>query len=461
MITIRKTSAALLATIFAATIATFGASCASNESATSDTDTATDATTRSSSIKVAGDRLFDSSMIHTVSVVFDQGDYDEMVAAYKSDKDKDWIEATVTIDGTTYEQVGMRLKGNSSLRGLANGRETGPGGAVSADEPQALPWLIRLDKYVEGQSHDGITDLVIRSNSWKTSLNEAVALELLESAGLASQRAAYVRFTVNDGDDALRLMIELPDDTWMAQNFSAEGALYKAEATGNYNYRGNDPAAYDEIFDQEAGKDNADLTPVIEFLDFVNNSDDYTFASRLSDWLDVDSLATYLAMQELIGNFDDMDGPGNNSYLYYDPGSGRFTVVAWDHNLAFGGWQNGGQAGGQAGGQQVRPGLRDPGAPGNAPGQLPVAPGADPNADGRGPRNKVNMLTQRFHANPEFEALYEQRLDELRADLYESGVAADALQRWTDLLESQASDLADASVVETEAAKISAYFEQK
>ena len=33
---------------------------------------------------------------------------------------------------------------------------------------------------------------------------------------------------------------------------------------------------------------------------------------------------------------DDIDGPGNNSYLFWDSATGMFTVVAWDHNLAFG-----------------------------------------------------------------------------------------------------------------------------
>ena len=55
-------------------------------------------------------------------------------------------------------------------------------------------------------------------------------------------------------------MIEHPDHVWMAETLEASGALYKAECTGDYSYRGDDPDAYDEVFDQEAGKDNADLT---------------------------------------------------------------------------------------------------------------------------------------------------------------------------------------------------------
>ena len=279
--------------------------------------------------------VMDPSVVHDIAVAFDEDAYDAMIDTYAATEDKEWIEATVMIDGVTYEQVGLRLKGNSSLRGLGDDR-AGEASTVSADDPSGLPWLIRFDKYVEGQNHDGLYDVVIRSNNTETSLNEAVALDLLELAGLASQDAIAVAFSVNGSESTLRLAIEHPDDVWMDDNFADDGALYKAESTGDYSYRGDDPEAYDEVFDQEAGKDNEDLTPLIEFLDFINNTDDATFNAELADHLDIESFATYLAMQDLIDNFDDINGPGNNSYLYYDSETGIFTVVAWDHNLAFG-----------------------------------------------------------------------------------------------------------------------------
>lgn len=56
--------------------------------------------------------LYDDSRVHDIDVTFDAAAYDELVAAYASSRDKDWIEATVTIDGVTIDRVGMRLKGN-------------------------------------------------------------------------------------------------------------------------------------------------------------------------------------------------------------------------------------------------------------------------------------------------------------------------------------------------------------
>jgi spore coat protein CotH len=75
------------------------------------------------------------------------------------------------------------------------------------------------------------------------------------------------------------------------------------------------------------------------------------------------------------------------------------------------------------------------------------------------PPGKSNILVERFHANPEYEKLYQQRLVELRTTLYESGEAADILGRWVALLEAQASDLVPAATIQSEAAGIASQFE--
>lgn len=430
------------------------AACGTGASATAD-DEVTPTTEASASTGV-----FDASYVHDISLSFDEADYAALIETYAASGTKEWIEATVVIDGVTYESVGIRLKGNSSLRGLSGiGRGGAPGGTASADSPEELPWLIRLDEYVAGQNHDGLTELVIRSNVTETSLNEAVALDLLELAGLASEDAAAVAFTVNGSDAVLRLAVENPNDEWMEENFDGDGALYKAESTGDYSYRGDDPDAYDEVFDLEAGDDNADLTPLIEFLDFINNADDATFATELPDRLDVDAFATYLALQDLIDNFDDIDGPGNNSYLYHDTETAVFTMVAWDHNLAFGALGGGGFGGSGTAGETPPDFGEQPAGdlPGGLAGEPPGGGGFPGGSGGAGGPAQSNVLVERFLAVPEFSALYEEALVSLEASLYDSGVAADVLASWVDVLDG--SGLVDASTVAADAERISAYFE--
>jgi spore coat protein CotH len=251
-------------------------------------------------------------------------------------------------------------------------------------------------------------------------------------------------------------VIENPDDAWMERELGT-GLLYKAEAGGDYSYRGEDPDAYADVFDQEGGDD--DLAPLISFLEWLNESDDAEFAADLDEHLDVEAFATYLAFQDLVDNFDDIDGPGNNSYLYYDPDSGRMTVVNWDLNLAFGA-RPGGAGGGRGGGGGGQP-------PGGGDRERPDAPEAPDTPDGEAAGAQAttvaatrgggsNVLSERFLADDDFRALYESASARLTADLVASGAATDILEAWTATLLSDAADLVPADTITEEADAIAA-----
>ena len=388
--------------------------------------------------------LWDSSELHTIALDFDDADYDATIAAYLADGSKEWMPATVTIDGEVFGNIGIKLKGNSTLKSVA-----------TDSDPATLPWLIRLDEYVDGQNYEGETELVVRGNTSETSLNEAVSLELLALSGLANEEAVSSRFSVNGGDEQLRLVIQNPDDEWVAQEFTDGDLLYKAESTGDYSYRGDDATAYDDVFDQEAGDDN--LEPLTAFLKFINESDDATFAADLSKWLDVDSFATYLAFQELVDNYDDISGPGNNSYLAYSEDTGLMTVVSWDLNLTFGARNFGGGGGGGGAGEG---GAAEGGAAPDGGGARQPAGSTGGNgggqAGGRTAANSSNILADRFMANTEFAAQYSAALTDLTATLFTSGEAASILDDWTALLTLDASDLVDADTIAEESAALEA-----
>ncbi|MGE0729573.1 MAG: CotH kinase family protein, partial [Acidimicrobiia bacterium] len=166
------------------------------------------------------------------------------------------------------------------------------------------------------------------------------------------------------------------------------------------------------------------------------------------------AFATYLAFEELIDNFDDIDGPGNNSYLRYDAETGRMTVVAWDHNLAFGVRNvNGGGPGGAGGPGGQRP-------TGQAPvGQAPVGggfpTGGGPGAMG-GPNAKSNPLVERFLADDTFAGLVTRAKADLQAELFDSGLADELLAERAAVLTDEAADLVDAATVAAEVAAITA-----
>ena len=389
--------------------------------------------------------------IHALSFTVDQAAVTSALRTFKSNGTKEWIEATVTIDGEAYRRAGIRLKGNSSLRS-----------ASESATPQSLPWLVRLDKYVDGTSHHGVTSLIVRSNNTTSSLNEAVALSLLGDAGLATQQAAYVKLSVNGSAEVLRLAVENPDDAWVSHAFATDGLLYKADASGDWSYRGDAAASYKDIFDQESGK--ADLTPLIGFLQFINQSSDTDFKAGLGSRLDIDAFATYLAFEELLDNFDDIDGPGNNSYLWWARPSTQMTVVAWDHNLAFGAQAGmGGQGGGRQGqpgagqAQQVPQGQAQQG--GQAGQQVPQTQGqaGQGQPGGRGGMTKANALVTRYTSLLDGAAKTASVKATLKQQLFTSGLGRQRLDTWAGIVEAQAGSLVDSATLSTERQAIIKY----
>ncbi|VEJ57330.1 CotH kinase family protein [Arachnia propionica] len=409
------------------------------------------------------DGYLDPDSLHSVEITVDQSAYQEMITAYTSNQTKNWIEATVTVDGVAHEKAGLKLKGNSSLQG------------ISADsEPQKLPWLVRFDKFVDGANHDGMTRMVIRASSSTSALNEAVTLDLLAKTGLASEKAAHISLSVNGSDPVLRLTCQDLDESWVEQNFDVAGLLYKAESTGDYTYRGTDESAYKDVFDQETGK--ANLTPLIEFLQFINESSDADFQSGLAQRVDVDKMVTYLAFEDVIDNFDDITGPGNNSFLWWAEQANQMTVVAWDHNCAFGlkpGAGQQGQGGGQppggggqgqppSGGQQ--PGGGQPPGDGGAPSNSQAPTGQPPGGaggqqpGGGGSQTKANALVDRFNSLMDGETKVSAERDRLKQELYTSGVAQTILDARAKVLTDQAGSLIEQSAVEADKQTIAAYF---
>ena len=141
---------------------------------------------------------------------------------------------------------------------------------------------------------------------------------------------------MNGGEPKLRLVVQALDEAWEFENFATDGLLYKSEAGGDWTWRGTDPDVLHRRLrpgDRRRRPDAADRLPRLPQQQHATRSSRPGLAARL----DVEAFARYLAFEDLVGNTDDIDGPGNNSYLRYDAESGGFTVVAWDHNLAFGG----------------------------------------------------------------------------------------------------------------------------
>ncbi len=130
MITSSRTATRIIATLLG--LGLVGASLTACSVTTSATAEST-SVVQSDSVATA---LWDSSVVHTVELVVDPDDLQGVIDTYLASGEKEWVSATVIIDGETFTDVGLKLKGNSSLRVV-----------TAQSDPATLPWVIRLDKY--------------------------------------------------------------------------------------------------------------------------------------------------------------------------------------------------------------------------------------------------------------------------------------------------------------------------
>jgi len=381
--------------------------------------------------------LFDATVPHTLTVELTDAEYQDMVSAYVNDGAKKWVSADITIDGTSISDVAVRLKGNSTLMGLRGDGPPGPGGpggppggpggpggsgkppmpdefmktmmsmAASADDPTSLPLLISFNENAAGRGYQGLTELSVRPGA--PVLNEALALSLTADSGQPTQRYAYATYTFN-GQSTTRLLLEHPDDAYANGLFDSDGYLYKADAKSRLEFVGTDQSQYAHQFKQINAADSGNLQPIINFVEWLQDADQDEFDARLADWVDAESLARYVATQNLLVNADDMGGPGQNYYLWYDLATKKISVVSWDLNLAM--------VGDAATAPQDKVELKIPYGAG-------PPPGVDGDGDGKGDRPPLggNQLKDKFLDSKVWAETYDEAYWELYEQMYAGGHA--------------------------------------
>ncbi|SDH55563.1 Spore coat protein CotH [Sinosporangium album] len=362
--------------------------------------------------------------------------------------------------------------------GQGGGPGAGFGGAgrtpLKAEEPENLPWLISFDEFVEGRRYQGHSQIAVRPVTMgsATLLKESLAISMVDASGEPSQGYAYSSFSVNGRPSAPRLLVEYLDEGYAER--LGDGVLYKSLASSTFSYKGEDQTQYTTDFKQINRKGEQDLQPVIDLVKWVEQSSDAEFASGLASRLDVESFARYLALQNMLLNFDDMAGPGRNYYLWYDLGAKRFKVITWDLNLAFGGDATAGPddtigrggPGGQAGGDRPqRPGGQGQGQQGqqgeqgrqgqtqgqNQPQPQPQGQGQARERAGGGMR-MGHALKERFLKTPAFTAIYQEQYQRLYQDLLVTGKADTLLEQA--LASYQSNQRADAAEAQKEATSL-------
>lgn len=96
---------------------------------------------------------------------------------------------------------------------------------------------------------------------------------------------------------------------------------------------------YLEQMGLKTNENSPDHSALFRLLDVLNNEPDETFPQEIEKVLDVDETLRFLAISALIVHLDNYLGMGHNYYLYEV--DGKFTIIPWDLNMAFGTFSSG------------------------------------------------------------------------------------------------------------------------
>jgi hypothetical protein len=236
-----------------------------------------------------------------------------------------WQPADLVFDGRRVDDVMIRTKGNSSLN------------AVASSGSHRFPFKIDLDRQVEGQSLGGHKKLNFSNGMGDPSMmREHLAYALYAKAGVRASRTAFVDLWVGGEHLGLYTMVEQVDGRFLDDGFPHDdGDLYKPESpSGSLEWRGEDIGAYGglELKRNEETSTHAAFLALVAALDRGDRA-------ALESTLDVEAVLRYLAVTALLSNLDSYVGSGHNYYLY--EADGRFRVIPWDLNEAFGNFRCG------------------------------------------------------------------------------------------------------------------------
>lgn len=389
--------------------------------------------------------IFNDDSVIEINIEMDEDSWQEMLDNAASEE---YTAANITVNGTTYNNVAIRPKGNSSLSQL-----------VTDDSTERYSFKIKLDKYVDGQTLDGLSKLVLNNNmSDTTSMKEYLSYKLLDSLGIPTPACSYAHITVNGEEWGLYLAVEPIEEEFIERNYgSIDGNLYKPESdnvamgdkdnnenkimdnnnfspsenttsennnkttidnsidmqnqsnmnngdssgqmqmppdmnTGNSTgemqappdmnngnpsremqtppdmnkqstndstnqpqipngigggigrnsnganlvWNGDDISNYSAIFDNAIFKttDSYDYTKILDMIEHLDSLDD------IESYLDVDEVLKYFAANTFLVNLDSYVSNMNHNYYLYE-NDGIVSILPWDYNLSFAGFQAG------------------------------------------------------------------------------------------------------------------------
>ena len=268
--------------------------------------------------------IFQEDTVNEINIEIDEADWQDML---ENPLEEEYHKANVTINGEIIGNVAIRTKGNNSLT------------SVASSDSDRYSFKLDFDYYDNNGNYYGLKKLCLNNNySDNSSMREYISYKIMGEMGLDVPECAYSHITVNGEEGGLYLAVEPVDEVFLAAHFAdVTGDLYKPEGKGGTGadlvYNGDDISAYTGL-NLKTNLNSSDGKEILALMQALEDGE------GLEEVLDVEKALKYIAANVALANFDSYLGNTTHNFYLYEE-NGRFTIIPWDMNLAFGGFGGG------------------------------------------------------------------------------------------------------------------------
>ena len=265
--------------------------------------------------------FYDEGVLRTVFITFDNSEWEsELEDFHGTDVD---VPATVSIDGKTYRDVGVRYRGLSSYQ---------------VPEGHKRSINLSIDMAHDDQSVGGYRTLNLLNSHEDPTMMRAVLFLHVAREYIPAPKGNFVRVVINGENWGIYQNVQQFNKEFLKENFSsAGGARWKAPGPNpraGLAWLGESIAPYKQAYEIKSKDDPAQWTALMELCRLLNSESVVRDGSALSSVLDIDGALRFLALDNALVNNDGYWSRASDYSIYRDKG-GKFHILPHDANEAF------------------------------------------------------------------------------------------------------------------------------
>lgn len=279
--------------------------------------------------------IFDDRVLPEVHITIEQQYLDLILHPDSLLKDHEYpavFEFKKGTESEIVENIGFRIRGNTSRYS------------------QKKSFKVSFNTFENGRQYRGLDKMNLNGEHNDPSIiRSKLSWDIFQDIGLPAPRANHVKLYINGEYYGLYINVEHIDDEFVEDRFGTDaGNLYKCLYPSDLTYRGSDPSNYREfyndrgqVYELKTNEEENDYSDLAYLINFFEHASDTKFQQEIEDYLNVDGVLRWMAVDVLTGNWDDYWFNKNNFYLYNNPTTNRFEFIPYDYDNTFGIWWDG------------------------------------------------------------------------------------------------------------------------